>query len=86
MDPTVSGVPTTSDLSDHYEIFTIISEGTNKKTPLKQNYVLSDISNFKSEGFLDYLNIQLADLFRNNSYSANKLFDNFVSIFSEVVD
>ena len=86
MNPTVSGVLTTSDLSDHYGIFTIISEGIDKKTPSKQNYVLRDMSNFKTEEFFDYLHIRLGNLFENNCYSANKLFDNFISIFTEVVD
>ena len=40
MNPTASAVLTSSDLSDHYGIFTIISEGIDKKKPLKQNYVL----------------------------------------------
>ena len=31
MNPTALGVLTTSDLSDHYGIFTIISDGTDKK-------------------------------------------------------
>ena len=44
------------------------------------------MSNFKTEEFLNYLNIKLTDLFENNYYSANKLFDNFVSLFSEVVN
>ena len=38
MNPTASGVLTTSDLSDHYGIFTIISEGIEKnlfKTKLR---------------------------------------------------
>ena len=86
MNPSASGVLTTSDLSDHYGIFTIISEGIHKKTPSKQNYVLRDMSNFKTEEFLDYLHIKLGNLFKNNCYSANKLFDNFISIFTEVVD
>ena len=38
------------------------------------------------EKFLDYLNIKLGNLFENNCYSANKLFDNFISIFTEMVD
>ena len=42
--------------------------------------------NFKTEEFLDYLHIKLGNLFENNCYSANKLFDNFISIFAEVVD
>ena len=37
MNPTASGVLTTSDLSDHYGIFTIISEGTDKKKTLQNN-------------------------------------------------
>ena len=32
MNSTASGVLTTSELSDHYGIFTIISEGIDKKT------------------------------------------------------
>ena len=44
------------------------------------------MSNFKTEEFLDHLNIKLGNLFKNNCYSANKLFDNFVSLFTEVVD
>ena len=86
MNPTASGVLTNSDLSDHYGIFTIISEGIDKKTSSKQNYVLRDMSNFKTEEFLDHLHIKLGNLFENNCYSANKLFGNFVSIFTEVVD
>ena len=43
IDPTASRVITTSDLSDHYEIFTIISEGIDKKTPSNQNYELRDM-------------------------------------------
>ena len=86
MNPTASGVLITSDLSDHYGIFTIISKGTDKKTSSKQNYVLRDMSNFKTKEFLDYLHIKLGNLFENNCYSANKLFDNFISIFTEVVD
>ena len=35
---------------------------------------------------IDYLHIKLGNLFENNCYSANKLFDNFISIFTEVVD
>ena len=86
MNPTASGVLTTSDLSDHYGIFTIISEGIDKKNPSKQNYVLIDMSNLKTEEFLDYLHIKLGNLFENNCYLANKLFDNFISIFTEVVN
>ena len=44
------------------------------------------MSNFKTKEFLDHLNIKLGNLFKNNCYSANKLFDNFVSLFTEVVD
>ena len=44
------------------------------------------MSNFKTEKFLDYLHIKRGNLFENNCYSANKLFDNFISIFTEVVD
>ena len=44
------------------------------------------MSNFKKEEFLDYLNITLGNLFENNCYSANKLFDKFISIITEVVD
>ena len=44
------------------------------------------MSSFKTEKFFDYLNVKLGDLFENNCYSANKFFDNFVSIFSEVVN
>ena len=85
MNPTASGVLPTSDLSDG--IFTIISEGTDKKTPSKQNYVLRDMTNFKTEEFLDYyLHIKLGNLFENNCYSANKLFGYFISVFTEVVD
>ena len=86
MNPRASGVLATSDLSDHNGIFTIISEGTDKKNPSKQNYVLRDMSNFKTEEFLDYLHIKLGNLFENNCYSANKLFDNFISMFTEMVD
>ena len=49
-----------------------------QNTPLERNYEVRDMSNFKSEKFLDYLNTKLSDLFENNCYSANKLFDNFV--------
>ena len=44
------------------------------------------MSNFKTEEFLDCLYIKLGNLFESNCYSANKLFDNFISIFTEVVD
>ena len=44
------------------------------------------MSNFKTKEFLDYLNIKLGNLFENNCYSTNKLFDNFISIFTEVMD
>ena len=44
------------------------------------------MSNFKTEEFLDYLHIKLGNLFENNCYSVNKLSDNFISIFTEVVD
>ena len=44
------------------------------------------MSNFKKEEFLDYLHIKLGNLFKNNCFSANKLFDNFISIYTEVVD
>ena len=40
MNPTASWVLTTSDLSDYYGIFTIISEGTDKKPPSKQCQIL----------------------------------------------
>ena len=74
-------------MSDHYGIFTIISEDIDKKNlQNKTTYLLRDISKFKTEEFLDYLHIKLDNLFENNCYSANKLFDNFVSIFTEVVD
>ena len=86
MNPTASGVLTTSDLSDYYGIFTIISEDIDKKISSKQNYVLRDMSNFKTEEFLNYLHIKRGNLFENNCYSANNLFDNFISIFTEVVD
>ena len=82
MNPTASGVLTTSDLSDYYGIFTIIWEGTDKTKLSTKRYM----SNFKTEEFLDYLHIKLGNLFENNCYSANKLFDNFISIFTEVVD
>ena len=85
MNPTASGILTTSDLSDYYRIFAIISKVLTKKKPSKQNYVLRDMSNFKTEEFLDYLHIKLGNLFENNCYSANKLFDNFISIFTKVV-
>ena len=86
INPTASGVLTTSDLSNHHGIFTIISEGIDKKPPSKQNCVVRDMSNFRTEEFLDYRHIKLGNLFENNWYSANKLFDNFISIFTEVVD
>ena len=35
MNPTASGVLTTSNLSNHYGIFTIISEGIDKKSPFE---------------------------------------------------
>ena len=38
------------------------------------------------EEFLNYLHIKLGNLFSSNCYSANKLLDNFISIFTEVVD
>ena len=44
------------------------------------------MSNFKTEEFLNYLNIKLSDLFKNNCYVSNKLFDNVVSIVADVVD
>ena len=43
------------------------------------------MSNFKMEEFIDYLNIRFSDLFKTNCYAANKLFDNFVSKFAQVV-
>ena len=73
-------------MSDHYGIFTIISEGIDKKKPSKENYVQRDMSNFKTEEFLDHLHIKLDNLFENNCYLAKKLLDNFISIFTEVVD
>ena len=53
---------------------------------LKQNNIVRDMSNFKMEKFLDHLTIKLNDCFENNCYLANKLFDNFVSTFAEMVD
>ena len=44
------------------------------------------MSNFKMKEFLDYLPIKLSNVFEINCYSANKLFDNFISIFTEVVN
>ena len=44
------------------------------------------MSNFKTEEFLVYLHVKLGNHFENNCYSANKLFDNFISIFTEVAD
>ena len=44
------------------------------------------MSNFITEECLDYLHIKLGNLFENNCYSANKLFDNFISISTEMVD
>ena len=64
MNPTTSGVLTISDLSDHNGIFIIISEGTDKKKPSRQNYVLRDMSSFKTEEFLDYLHIKLGNFLR----------------------
>ena len=87
MNPTASGVLTTSDLSDHYGICTIISIGTYKKIfKTKLRSLLRDMSSFKTDKILDYLHNKLGNLFENNCYSANKLFDIFISIFTEVVD
>ena len=86
MNPAASGLLTTSDLSDHCGIFTIISECAGKKKPSKQNCLQRDMPSFKTEKFLDYLHIKLGNLFENNCYSAHKLLDNSILIFTEVVD
>jgi len=57
-----AGVLINSDLSDHYGVFSIISEKTRKNDKEKEYYEVRDMSNFKIEDFLEYLNFKLYSL------------------------
>jgi len=59
-------VLTNFDLSNHYGVFSIISEKTSKNEKDKEIYEVRDMSNFKIEDFLEYLNFKLYCLHNYN--------------------
>jgi len=81
-----SGVLVNSDLSDHYAVFTIIPKSIKHRNCKYDNYEVREMTNFVREEFLYELNCKLSRLFKNNSLSVNKLFDRFVSIFTDTVN
>ena len=63
IEPAAAGVLTNANLSDHYGIFTIISQRLFKKKQILENFEIRDMSKFNVDEFCNHLNSKLAPLF-----------------------
>ena len=84
--PAVSEVLTTSNLSDHYGIFTIVPKIKCQKNNALANYQVRDMTQFNLDKFLDCLHLRLSPMFEVNTIPVNELADTFLATFTEVVD
>ena len=82
----VLGVLTTSDLSDHYGIFTIVPKIKCQKNNALANYQVRDKTQFNLDKFLECLHLRLSPMFEVNTNPVNELADSFLATFSEIVD
>ena len=77
---------TTSDLSDHYGIFTIVPKIRCQKKNALANHQVRDMTQFNLEKFLECLLVRLSPMFEVNTIPVNELADSFLATFSEIVD
>ena len=77
---------TTSDLSDHYDIFTIVPKIRYQKKNALANHQVRDMTQFNLEKFLECLLVRLSPMFEVNTIPVNELADSFLATFSEIVD
>ena len=82
----VSGVLTTSDLSDYYGIFTIVPKIKCQKNNALANHQERDMTQFNLDEFLKCLHLRLSPMFEVNTMPVNELADSFLATFTEVVD
>ena len=82
----VSRVMTSSDLSDHYGIFTIVPKIKCPKNNALANYQVRNMTQFNLDKFLECLHLRLSPMFEVNTIPVNELADSFSATFTEVVD